>query len=66
MIVDNLVPRCPVRYFSETICIYNYTTIRAHACICTCMHISRFINFQETVQMVKLRVGITMTRICPL
>ena len=30
------------------------------------MHISRLINFKETVQMVKLRAGIMMTCICPL
>ena len=61
-----LCQMCPVTYFSVTICIYNYTTIRAYACICTRMHVSRFINFKETVQMVKLRAGIMMTCICPL
>lgn len=54
----------PLAYFCVNVCVYNYTAIRAPACIRTHMHICRFINFKEIIQMARLRVEVIMTCIC--
>lgn len=75
MIVDSLVefysmlPNVSLvltaTYFCITVCVYNYTTIRAQDRTCIHMHICRIIYFKETIQAAKLRVEIIMTCILP-